>query len=50
MKRSYTPPVIECYGKISNFTTGGSGKKSEWSRMMGKWMQDMSKKKSSVKP
>ena len=30
-RKRYIPPVLECYGNISNFTTGGSGKKSEYS-------------------
>ncbi len=29
-KRSYHPPQLECFGPVVNFTTGGSGKKSEW--------------------
>ncbi|MDA7680397.1 hypothetical protein N8633_01270 [bacterium] len=35
-KRDYSPPIMECYGKISNFTTGGSGRRSEyaWMRVM----------------
>lgn len=49
-RKPYTSPILECYGPIKNFTTGGSGKSSEWSEMMGKWNQNMSKKKSTVKP
>lgn len=29
-KRLYQAPVLECFGPVVNFTTGGSGKKSEW--------------------
>ncbi len=34
-KKPYSPPVLECYGKINNFTTGGSGMRSEfaWRRV-----------------
>jgi hypothetical protein len=30
VKKKYDTPVLEFYGPISNFTTGGSSKKSEW--------------------
>ncbi len=30
-KRPYSPPRLETYGAIANFTTGGSGMRSEWS-------------------
>ena len=43
-KKSYQPPKLECFGAISNFTTGGSGKKSEykWKKVksMGMGMGD----------
>ena len=29
-KKKHMAPILECYGNISNFTTGGSGKKSEY--------------------
>ena len=29
-KKTYMAPIPDCYGNISNFTTGGSGKKSEY--------------------
>ena len=29
-KAAYIPPVLEFFGKVSNFTTGGSGKRSEY--------------------
>ena len=60
-KKPYITPVLECFGSISNFTTGGSTKKTEWkyksgSSMMGMgsssggtWTQNMSKKKNVVK-
>ena len=54
-KKPYQPPALEHYGKISNFTTGGSSKKTEWSQGMsmmgveGDWKQSMSKKKNVIK-
>ncbi|MBT5707751.1 MAG: hypothetical protein HOI66_15660 [Verrucomicrobia bacterium] len=63
MKKKYEAPTLECYGPISNFTTGGSSKKSEWkwesgsSSMMGmggsagEWVKTSnSKKKNSAYP
>jgi len=35
-KKKYQTPELECFGAISNFTTGGSGKKSEY-----KWKTTM---------
>ena len=35
-KKRYLPPKLGCYGPISNFTTGGSGRRSEW-----RWMNVM---------
>ena len=32
-KKLYTIPVLEDYGKVSNFTTGGSGMRSEFAWM-----------------
>ena len=34
-KKPYTTPVLEEYGSITNFTTGGSGRRSEfmWKRV-----------------
>jgi hypothetical protein len=29
-KNTYMAPILDCYGNISNFTTGGSGKRSEY--------------------
>ena len=37
-KKTYIAPIFECYGAISNFTTGGSGKKSEYAWMNVKAM------------
>jgi hypothetical protein len=58
MKKKYETPILECYGPISNFTTGGSSKKSEWtwesaSMMMGtgEWVKTSnSKKRNSAHP
>ena len=60
MKKSYIPPVLEHYGPIANYTTGGSTKKTEWMQKSssssmgmggggGGWSQSMSKKKNVVK-
>ena len=37
-KKKYMAPILECYGNISNFTTGGSGKKSEYELTSGGMM------------
>ncbi len=29
-KKAYKTPELECYGAVANFTTGGSGMRSEW--------------------
>ena len=34
-KKPYTSPVLESYGPITNFTTGGSRRRSEWKYMSG---------------
>jgi hypothetical protein len=34
-KKKYRAPMLESYGNISNFTTGGSGKKSEYTLTTG---------------
>ena len=50
-KRPYQTPLMDCYGPISNFTTGGSSKRTEWmyNDSAGMWSQNMSKKKNVVK-
>ncbi len=57
-KKVYVPPELTCFGKVGNFTTGGSSMMSEWSwswRGFGKmkmkvWMMNMRRNRNSVKP
>ena len=46
-KKTYSAPVLEHYGTIASFTTGGSGRQSEfaWMRVMsGMGMDSMTTK------